>query len=95
MVVFTFSDPNERSNSFLNKIFSKRILEEKNQSVHVVNINPPTEAKLQKVLKTIVDNEKVYSLGEDVIAQIVHSSNKDLRNAVQTLQFYAAGKKPG
>ena len=48
---------------------------------------------IDKILKQIIDKEQIRTLGKAVIEEIRSSSNKDLRNSIQTLQFYSAGRK--
>lgn len=55
------------------------------------NLNPPTERGIDKVLKHIAECEDLC-LSEQQLVEIRNQSNKDLRNAIVTLQFLAAGK---
>jgi hypothetical protein len=93
LLVFTFSDSNERSNGFLNRIFSKNVMAQKDGAVKILNLNPPTEQQIDKILKQILEAESILHISDEKIKDIRVQSNKDLRNAIQTLQFYAAGKK--
>lgn len=50
LIVFTFSDTNERSNSFLNKIFNEKIMSFKGNKVQILNLNPLTDTNIDKIL---------------------------------------------
>ena len=55
------------------------------------NLNPPTERGIDKVLKHIAEQEELC-LADSQLLEIRNQCNKDLRNAIITLQFLAAGK---
>jgi len=59
LIIFTLSDPSEKSLSFLNKVFGKDIMSEKDRRVAMFNLNPPTEKSIEKVLKMIAHNENI------------------------------------
>jgi len=46
LLVFLFSDPAERLNSFLIRMFSKNVLDHPN--VRQLSLNPPTDALIEK-----------------------------------------------
>jgi DNA polymerase III delta prime subunit len=58
-----------------------------------MSLNPPTEKAIDKTLRQIIDQEEIMGITETKIQEIRAQSNKDLRNAIQTLQFFSAGKK--
>eukprot|EP00347_Sterkiella_histriomuscorum_P005182 403357582 len=58
-------------------------------------INSPHEKSIDKVLKQIVFNESIYNVADSTLTEIRDQSNKDLRNAINTMQFKLAGKKAG
>ena len=83
MLVFTFSDPSEMSKQFLNKLFSSRIMVDfKNRGlVLVLNINPPIDKEIEKVLNGISIKERI-TLGKYQIDDIKIKANRDLRSAI-------------
>ena len=58
LLVFIFSDPVERSKSFLFKIFSKNVLE--HIKTAKLTLNPVTEGSIDKVLRQITATEGIY-----------------------------------
>ena len=63
LLIFTFSDPNEMTKQFLNKMFSRKImLDYKGYGyVKIQSINPPTDREIEKVLHNIVNKEGANS----------------------------------
>ena len=59
LMIFTFSDPNELTKQFLNKIFSRKIMDEYLAAGYVrqLSINPPTDREIEKVLFNIINKE--------------------------------------
>ena len=91
LIVFTLSDSQERVPTFIGKILSKEIMAQKGSSVFVFNLNAPTERSIDKMLKTVAEGEQLC-LADQQLLEIRNQCNKDLRNAIITLQFLAAGK---
>lgn len=87
LLVFTFSDSKERNKKFLSKIFNSSILN--NPSLKRLELNPITDANITKILKFVISDRGIQ-MDTDRIEDIVKSSNRDLRNALQTLQFYSS-----
>lgn len=87
LLVFTFTDSKERNKKFLSKIFNTSILN--NASVKRLELNPITDANITKILKHVISDRGI-KLSADRLEDIVKSSNRDLRNALQTLQFYSS-----
>ena len=84
LLVFTVSDPLERSLTFLNKIFSQKIMQQKENLLSLFSINPPTEKNIDFILRRIANKEGLCLREEDLLL-IKQQSNKDLRNAITTL----------
>lgn len=82
LLIFVFSDPVERSKSFLFKIFSKTILE--NPKTEQLTLNPVTEKNIGNVLESIAANQGIYEtkLSKQQLHEIRDTCNKDLRNAI-------------
>jgi hypothetical protein len=59
-MIFTFSDPNELTKQYLNKLFSQKINSDLRSQgfVKQLSINPPTEKEIEKVLYTIINKEQ-------------------------------------
>jgi hypothetical protein len=59
LMLFTFSDPNELTKQFLNKLFSRRIMIDHVSAgfVKTLSINPPTDKEIEKVLYLIINKE--------------------------------------
>lgn len=95
LLIFTFSDPNEVTKQFLNKLFSRRIMQEYMSKgfIKTMSINPPTDKEIEKVLYTIINKEGATNLAINKfqIEDIKQKANKDMRSAIQLLQFYTAG----
>jgi hypothetical protein len=64
LMIFTFSDPDEMSKSFINKLFSKKIAQDYEMMGYVktLKINPPTDKEIEKVLHQICNKEGANSL---------------------------------
>lgn len=58
LLVFIFSDPMERSKSFLNKIFAKSVLE--HPKTAQLTLNEVTERNITKVLQAIAASQGIY-----------------------------------
>ena len=56
-----------------------------------MQLNPPTDALIDKVLKQIVREESVNHLSDTRLVEIRSQAQRDLRNAIMNLQFSAAG----
>jgi septin family protein len=82
-LIFVFGDAYERSNAFINKIFSEEVTN--SQSFNKLDLNPPTEKEVLSVLKTVLMSENINHLSDDKILDIRNQSNKDLRSAIMTL----------
>lgn len=67
-------------------------MQEKDRRVLVLNLNPPTEKSIMNVMQRIAVNENIRMPDRD-FQEIKDQSNKDLRNAITTLQFKSAGRK--
>ena len=91
LVIFTLSDSQERLSTFHSKLFARDLLQLRNESFFVFNINPPTEKSIDRVLKTIAEGEELC-MSDGQILEIRNQCNKDLRNAIITLQFMSAGR---
>lgn len=91
LLIFTLSDGQDRLPTFHAKLFSKDILSLKGTALIHFNLNPPTERSIDKVLRTIAESEELC-LSEGQLLDIRNQCNKDLRNAIVTMQFLAAGK---
>ena len=91
LIILTLSDPAERSNSFLNKMFFAS--NQKHPKFRTMLLNPPTDALIDKVLRQIVREEGVNHLSDTRLVEIRSQAQRDLRNAIMNLQFSAAGSK--
>ena len=91
-MIFMFSSSNELSKSFLKRVFSQEVLN--NPRVSTLTLNRPTNTNIDKVLRTICSREGLGSrdISDNKVVEIRTQSGRDLRNAISTLQFYAAGK---
>ena len=60
----------------------------------MLTINQPTEKQIQAVLKNIVASEQIDSghINDQHLKEIRMICQRDLRSAIMTLQFKAAGK---
>lgn len=56
LLIFIFSDPLERSKSFLFKTFSKIVVEQAAK----ITLNPVTDTAIDKVLRQITASEGIY-----------------------------------
>ena len=98
LMIFTFGNPDETHKQFLNRLFSRKITQEFAQYGYVqsLKINPPTDKEIEKVLFGIINKEGANSyniaLNKFQIEDIKHKANRDLRSAIQLLQFYSAGR---
>lgn len=92
LLVFIFSDPQERTKSWLNKIFSQKVLEHPKTGQLV--LNPVTDKNISAVLEEIAAKQAIFEthLSKQQLQEIKDTCNKDLRNAIQTLQFFSIGK---
>lgn len=77
--------------SFLTKLLSKELQSLRGSSILTFSLNPPTEKGIDKTLKHIAECEDLC-LTDAQLLEIRSQCNKDLRNAIVTLQFLAAGK---
>ncbi len=97
LLIFSFGDPNEQTKQFLSKLFSPKIMGEYllEGVVRTLSLNPPTEKEIEKILFSILDKE-VHSLNiaqnKFMIQDIKIKANRDLRSAIQLLQFYSANR---
>jgi DNA polymerase III delta prime subunit len=66
-------------------------LSTKGESLFVLNLNPPTERGIDKVLKCVAEGEELC-VSDGQLVDIRNQCNRDLRNAMVTLQFMAAGR---
>lgn len=59
LIIFTFSEQNECTPQFLNKLFSRRIMNEflPQGLVATIKINPPTDREVDKILHDIINKE--------------------------------------
>ena len=98
LMIFTFSDPDEIHKAYLNRLFSKKITQiyAQEQWVQTLKINPPTDKEIEKVLFSIINKEGAnnnnIALNKFQIEDIKQKANRDLRSAIQLLQFYSAGR---
>lgn len=51
------------------------------------SFNPISKKKILKCLQTIVTNEKIQ-ISKDILLSICQNSNGDIRNAINSLQFF-------
>ncbi len=91
LIIFTLSDSQDRLSSFHSKLFVREILQLRGESFFVLNLNAPTEKSIDKVLKIVAEGEELC-MGDGQLVDIRNQCNKDLRNAIITLQFMAAGR---
>ena len=64
LIIFTFSDPNEVTKQFLNKLFGRYIMQDcvGKGFVKTMSINPPTDKEIEKVLYNIINKEGATNL---------------------------------
>jgi DNA polymerase III delta prime subunit len=86
-IIFQFSDPYERTQTFLSKVFEPRVI----QKATVVALNAPTDSVCLKVLQGIAVEEDL-ALNDDYLRQVRDQSGKDLRLAITMLQFQSQHK---
>jgi DNA polymerase III delta prime subunit len=57
-------------------------------------LNPVTDKNISSVLEEIAAKQAIFEtqLSRQQLQEIKETCNKDLRNAIQTLQFFAIGK---
>lgn len=70
LLIFTLSDSNEKSPSFLNRIFSREIMLQKGKALQFLTLNPPTEKAIEKTLRNIIDAEEIIGITESKISEI-------------------------
>lgn len=58
--------------------------------VSIVQIHPPTQTRMKRVLRSIIHREGLPSVGSDFYEDIYARSTGDLRFAISTLQFEGA-----
>ena len=67
--------------------------------VATLKINPPTDRETDKILHDIVNKEcgtnSNIALNKFQIEDIKIKANKDLRSAIQLLQFFTSGRLEG
>ena len=65
--LFTFADAttNKQLTAFINKIFAKEVTEA--LSFKKLDLNPPTDAEVLNVLKTLVNKENIRHLSDDQV----------------------------
>ncbi len=61
-------------------------------SYRSVILSGVTEKKIEKILQSIAQFEGII-VPQTQIIEISQFCNKDVRNAIQTMQFYRAGKE--
>jgi DNA polymerase III delta prime subunit len=57
-------------------------MDRKGEQVQILNINPPTDLSIDKILRHIVEMESIVNLTDDQLIDIRVQCNKDLRNAI-------------
>lgn len=64
LLIFTFSDPNEVTKQFLNKLFSRKIMTDYFLQGYIkfLQLNPPTDKEIEKVLYNIINREGASNL---------------------------------
>ena len=92
LLVFTFSEASERHQSFINRIFQQAV--QARRSFRVLSLNPPIDSSIDRVLKQIAASEglSTQNLSDQHLLEIRMQCSRDLRSAILTLQFKAAGK---
>ena len=60
LLIFVLSDPQDRLPSFHAKLLSRDIYQQKGSTIMHLNLNPPTEKSIDKVLRTIAEGEELY-----------------------------------
>lgn len=86
MLVFIFSESKEWSKSFISKFFNDKILQNR-EWFKIIKLNPITQQNIEKKIDSI-RRQYGINLGQEMIDQIITSSNKDLRSILQNLQLY-------
>lgn len=89
LIIFVLSNTKEMSKQFLSKIFNSDILQQHETVVKILKMNPISETNIKKKLKNIINDQQIILSTN--LESIVKESCKDMRNAIQTLQFYATG----
>lgn len=89
LLIFNFSFAKEQTNKFLRGIFGESIFNDTNNRVKFLKMNPLTQKVITEKLQQIVEDRKIIL--KVSLKDIVDNCNKDIRNAIQTLQFYAIG----
>ena len=56
-----------------------------------LNLNPPTERSIDKVLRSVAESEDLL-MSDQQLVEVRCQCNRDLRNALVSLQFLAAGR---
>ena len=79
----TLSDAAERTNSFFNKVLHQAV--QKHPKFKTLQLNPPTDMLIDKVLGSIVRAEGVTHLSKTRLEEIRTQAQRDLRNAIMTL----------
>ena len=69
LIILTLSDPAERSKSFLNRMFDASTVQ-RHPKFKLLQLNPPTDALIDKVLKNIVKSEGVTHLSDNRLVEI-------------------------
>lgn len=91
LLVFIFSNNRERNKNFLTKIFNNSVLNKSDDVVKILSLNPITDKNIMKALRDVV-RDCGMKITEEKLDEIVKGANKDINNALQTLQLYSANK---
>ena len=89
LIILTLSDSAERTVSFMNKMFHSVV--SSHAKFRTLKLNEPTDLSIDKVLRQIVRIEGVKHLTDGRLIEIRTQAQRDLRNAIMTLQFSSAG----
>ena len=89
LLILTLSDSAERTASFMNKMFHNVV--QSHARFKTLKLNEPTDSSIDKVLRQIVRQEGVKHLTDNRLVEIRTQAQRDLRNAIMTLQFSSAG----
>ena len=90
LIILTLSDPSELTKSFFNKMFDSQTVQQ-HHKFKSLQLNPATDTFIDKVLNRIVTSEGITHISKNRLIEIRTQSQRDMRNAIMTLQFSAAG----
>ena len=67
LLIFSLSDPQDRLTSFHAKLFTRDLLSLKGSSLVHLNLNPPTEKSIDKILRQVAESEDLLMSDQQLV----------------------------